>query len=155
MVRQYGGDIQLANGGSIHLRGFSHFNLELWDEVLKPFQPLTQHDMLLLAWGAWSLRYNVWRPATPWEGWKQVTCMCRACSAPTVARCTSCTIPLLQPGTATACLCFWISEDHPSAAWHGRCMHVHTHLARCPGAVASGRKSSWCPGSSVFRSLYV
>ena len=122
VLRQYGGEFQLANGGSIYLRCSSNFNLQLWDEVMAPFQPLTAHDMLLISWGGWSLRYNIWNPGAPWEGWKQVGT--RACSAPSTLHTGR---KPLQPGLASACMRmghFPMHRTQPSAAWLGLCMHA-------------------------------
>ena len=43
----------------VFLRAFGRFNLTLWDDVFKEFEPLTDQDVIIVNFGAWYPRYNV------------------------------------------------------------------------------------------------
>ena len=73
VLRQYVGEVKLANGGSMHLRCMDRFSMALWDEVMAPFEPLSAHDILLLNFGGTGLPYTYGAGEHPWEGWKQAS----------------------------------------------------------------------------------
>jgi hypothetical protein len=57
IMKQFLGDMHLANNGSIHLRAFGRLNLTLWDDILAEFEEtygkLTPRDIIMFNFGGW------------------------------------------------------------------------------------------------------
>ena len=65
------GEISLKRGGTILLRGFGRFNLDLWDDVLEELQPITKEDIIMVNFGAWYHRFFFNKGSEEWAAWQQ------------------------------------------------------------------------------------
>ncbi|CAL8469667.1 g9208 [Coccomyxa elongata] len=70
ILKQYWADVRLKNGGQIMVRCFGRYNASLWDDVFAEIGPLTQHDVIIVNFGAWYPRFNFNEPKAPFEAFK-------------------------------------------------------------------------------------
>ena len=52
--------ISIIHANACACRAYGRFNLSLWDDVMAEFQPLTEEDVIVVNFGAWYPRYNIY-----------------------------------------------------------------------------------------------
>lgn len=71
IMKQNIGMFKLRNGAEVHLVSFGIFNLELWDDAMAKFLPMTKKDVLYVEFGAWYPRFANWDMYRPWERYQK------------------------------------------------------------------------------------
>jgi len=58
ILKQNVGMFKLRSGAEVHFQSFGIFNLDLWDDVIKKFMPLTKKDIIFVG------KYSPYSPFT-------------------------------------------------------------------------------------------